>query len=133
LAEPNIDKHLEFIQAIISRQAHNSFVIKGWTVTLCTVLVAFAAHQEDLKFAVVLLIPAIAFWCLDGYYLRQERLFRFLYDDVRAGKVEPFGLGTDKYRPTCRWTDAMAAPSVIGLHPIIIAVAELVIFAAAID
>ena len=28
--------------------------------------------------------PAIAFWILDGYFLRQERLFRRLYDHVRS-------------------------------------------------
>lgn len=27
--------------------------------------------------------PILAFWILDGYFLRQERLFRRLYDEVR--------------------------------------------------
>ena len=29
-------------------------------------------------------LPTAAFWLLDGYFLRQERLFRKLYDKVRV-------------------------------------------------
>lgn len=82
--EENKLKHLEFIQNVISRMAQNSFLLKGWTVTLVAGLLAFANIKEmDYKFIILAYIPAIFFWLLDGYYIRQERLFRKLYDEVR--------------------------------------------------
>ena len=30
------------------------------------------------------LVPVLIFWGLDGYFLWQERLFRALYDHIRA-------------------------------------------------
>lgn len=42
--------------------------------------------MDDLNESFVYLayFPAAMFWGLDAYFLRQERLFRRLYDDVRA-------------------------------------------------
>ncbi len=34
------EKHLEFLQAVITRMAGNSFLIKGWSVTLVAALLA---------------------------------------------------------------------------------------------
>src|SRR5271165_383035 len=76
-------KHLEFIQAVITRMANNSFLLKGWSVTLTVTFLALAARNSNSKFALAALIPPICFWFPDAYYLRQERLFRKLYDQVR--------------------------------------------------
>ena len=76
-------KHLEMIQAIISRLANNSFLLKGWGVVLVSALFALAAKDSEPLFVYLAFFPAIAFWILDGYYLRQERLFRKYYDAVR--------------------------------------------------
>ena len=75
-------KHLELIQAVITRLAGNSFAIKAWAVSLITVLAALAAKDGDLRLAVPRLVPALCFWALDAYYLRQERLFRKLYEKI---------------------------------------------------
>jgi len=76
-------KHLEFIQTAVSRMASNSFLLKGWSVTLAVALLGLAAKDSNAKFAFLALIPPICFWALDAYYLRQERLFRKLYDKIR--------------------------------------------------
>ena len=88
----HVVKHLEMIQAISSRMASNSFFLKGWSVTLAAAIIALAASGTDRRFILVALIPAIAFWCLDAYYLRKERLFRKLYDDVRSLLVNQAGI-----------------------------------------
>lgn len=82
---PNLIKHLEFIQISIVRMAANSFVIKGWAVTLVAAILAFTAKDANPKAASIALIPAVMFWGLDAYYLRTERVFRALYDKVRKG------------------------------------------------
>jgi len=75
--------HLEMIQAIINRMSVNSFLLKGWSVVLISALFALAAGDSQALFVYLAYFPAIAFWGLDAYFLRQERLFRRLYDRVR--------------------------------------------------
>ncbi len=80
----NKRKHLDYIQNIVNRMAANSFLLKGWSVTLVAGLMAlsFAADQK-IAFITISFIPVVVFWILDGYYLWQERLFRGVYDHVR--------------------------------------------------
>lgn len=80
-------KHLEFIQSVINRMSGNSFLLKGWSVTLVAALFALAAKDSDKKYIVVAYFPVLVFWILDAYFLSQERHFRSLYDAVRA-KIE---------------------------------------------
>lgn len=72
-------KHLEFIQGIINRMAGNSFLLKGWSVTLTSALFALAAKDANPMFVYLAYFPCATFWALDGYFLRQERLFRKLF------------------------------------------------------
>lgn len=78
-------RHLDFIQLTITRMAANSFLLKAWTVTIVTALIALAAGgSKHSNYLLIAPIPAIAFWVLDGYYLHQERRYRALYDKVRV-------------------------------------------------
>ena len=54
------------------------------TFVLVSALFALAAGNTRIYFVYLAYFPAVAFWALDAYYLRQERLFRKLYDHVRA-------------------------------------------------
>src|SRR5882672_4070277 len=76
--------HLQMLQGIITRMNGNSFLLKGWTVTLVAALFALAAEKTVPYFVYLTYFPLIMFWILDGYFLRQERLFRELYDHVRG-------------------------------------------------
>lgn len=75
-------KHLEFIQNVIARMSHNSFLIKGWAVTLVSALFALAAKDANLNFVLVSYIAVGVFWILDGFFITTERKFRDLYDVV---------------------------------------------------
>lgn len=79
----NKQKHLEFIQAVINRMAGNSFLLKGWTITLVAALFALSAKDTNRAYIFIAYFPVIIFWILDGYFISQERLFRNLYDYVR--------------------------------------------------
>src|SRR6266404_6186943 len=72
-------KYLEFLQAAISRMASNSFLIKGWSVTLGTAVLGFSVKENNWGMALVALIPTASFWALDAYYLSLEKLFRDLW------------------------------------------------------
>lgn len=81
-------KHLEFIQSVINRMANNSFMVKGWSITLISGLFALSFSVDGPLMVFLPLIPALSFWLLDAYYLRQEKLFRQLYDQSRRAYIE---------------------------------------------
>ncbi|VVB51174.1 Uncharacterised protein [uncultured archaeon] len=93
-------KHLEFIQNVITRMAANSFLIKGWCITLVSALFALAAKDANVKYIIIAYIPVSVFWILDGYYLFQERLFRELYNRIRLTNENliDFSMDTRAYR-----------------------------------
>lgn len=70
-------KEIDLIQDIIKRMASNAFLIKGWTVTIVTATLILKADKNQILLAV---LPTIVFWFLDTYFLRQERIYRLLYD-----------------------------------------------------
>ena len=79
----NKQAHLEMIQGVVNRLSHNSFLLKGWTVLLISALFTLGTKEQNPWLVCLAYFPAIAFWCLDAYFLWQERLFRALYDCVR--------------------------------------------------
>ncbi len=93
-------KHLEFIQGAINRMSGNSFLLKGWSVTLGAALFALAAKDANFKFVAIAYYPILVFWVLDGYFLYQERLFRALYDKVRNTRESEidFSMNTGEFK-----------------------------------
>lgn len=77
-------KHLEFIQGVITRMANNSFLIKGWAITLVAALFALEDKDEKQGLVFVAAIPVLMFWILDAYFLSQERQYRELYKFVAS-------------------------------------------------
>ena len=75
-------KHLDMIQGIVNRMAGNSFMLKGWTVTLIAGVFALASKDVDECYFGIAYIPILIFWGLDSYYLQQERLYRSLYEKI---------------------------------------------------
>lgn len=74
-------KEIELIQSCVTRMAQNSFTIKGLSLTCISIAGAIlVGNCWYVKLA--LLLPIIAFWWLDSYYLHRERLFRKLYNWV---------------------------------------------------
>jgi len=75
-------KHLEMIQNIINRMANKSFLLKGWSVILVSGLFALGAKETNQLYISLAYFPIIVFWCLDAYFISQERKFRNLYNYV---------------------------------------------------
>ncbi len=88
-------KHLEFIQNTIIRMNSNSFMIKGWTITLVAALFALAAKDANINYVLISYIVIPIFWGLDGYFLAQERQYRGLYDKVRTINNEGIDFSMD--------------------------------------
>jgi hypothetical protein len=94
-------KYLEMLQVIINRMAGNSFLLKGWCVTLVSAILALAAKDSNTDFILVAFYPVLMFWILDAYFLWQERLFRKLYDEVRIKNEAnvDFSMDTSHLKP----------------------------------
>jgi hypothetical protein len=75
-------KHLEFIQNVITRMNTNSFMIKGWAVTLVAALFALSDKTHEHHLYLIAFIPVPLFWLLDGFFLATEKRYRNLYNKV---------------------------------------------------
>lgn len=91
-------KHLEFIQSVINRLANNSFLIKGWSITVFLAVLGFFLNQRQPLVLLIITFVILIFWFLDAFYLRQERLFRKLYSNVAKNhSIKPFDMDVSKY------------------------------------
>jgi hypothetical protein len=77
-------EHLKLIQAVITRLAGNSFLIKGWSVTIVAGLSAIAKAQNEAGVAWIAAGVVVVFAVLDAFYLALERAYRDLYQRVAA-------------------------------------------------
>lgn len=114
-ATQNKLKHLDYIQAAIARMAQNSFLFKGWSVTLASGLSAFGAVQSKVALLVMSLITTILFWGMDAYYLWLERGFVKLHQRV-AGLPESqidFNMQIDKKRAFLKWFSTCLRPHLL--------------------
>ena len=75
-SDTNILKAIEIVQGIINRMGRNSFLIKGWTITL--VVITMLLKGTDIQILIAF-VPLFVFWYLDAYFLWQERMYRELY------------------------------------------------------
>lgn len=89
-------KHLEMIQGIIQRLANNSFLLKGWAITLVVAIFALSDQTLRQDYFLLVYVSVISFWFLDSYYLQLERKYKILYDKVRVKNDEiDFDLNID--------------------------------------
>ena len=104
-------KHLEFIQNAINRMAHNSFLLKGWAVTLMAGLLALSFKEINYSYIIISIAVLFFFWLLDSYYLSRERLFIKLYNHVRAApaKEADFSMDTQMFREEVTWSGCMVS------------------------
>ncbi len=110
-------KHLEMTQAVINRLGRNSFLLKSWSMTILVAAMVLIAREnlQNSYFVLVLFFPIVGFWILDGYFLWQERLFRYVYDDIREQTDTDFkmDLGKHKGKPKSSWISAIFSVTLI--------------------
>jgi len=128
----NKRKHLEFIQGVITRMNTNSFILKGWAITLVSALFALAAKDANRTYVLIAYVPIPLFWVLDGFYLSKERQFRELYKKV-AGLEEKnvdFIMNVKEYdKERNTWVRTIFSSTLIPFYITLIAVTLIVTFA----
>ncbi len=102
-------KHLEFIQSTIGRMANNSFLLKGWSVTIMVGLFALSLKQWSAIYIFVSVAMLLSFWLLDCYYLSRERLFVALFNHVRKKNDQDidFAMETREFESGYDWCESI--------------------------
>src|SRR3990172_11626640 len=76
-----LHKEIDLIQACITRMASNSFLLKGWAISIIAVVLALADKAiNPALLSSILLIPLLSFWYLDAFFLRTEKMYRKMYE-----------------------------------------------------
>lgn len=124
-------KHLEFIQNVIGRMNSNSFLVKGWSVTLVSALFALAAKDSNMNYVLISYIAIPIFWILDGFFISQDRQYRDLYKDVclkNENEID-FSMDAAKYNINSNtWIVSIFSKTLIPFYGIFIVITLLVMF-----
>ena len=122
-------KHLEFIQNVITRMNQNSFLIKGWGVTIVSALYALAAKDADMSFVIVSYIAIATFWCLDAMYLSMERQYIGLYNAVRTESVNNFDMDASPYAiGNNQWSRAFFSRTILFFYGLLVGISLIVMY-----
>jgi hypothetical protein len=124
-------KHLEFIQNVILRMNNNSFLIKGWAITLISALFALASKDASRNYAMVSYIVIPVFWILDGFLISNERKFRALHKKVSLQSDDSidFNMDTTSFNDKNRtWIMGIFSKTLILFYGISIVVTLFVMF-----
>lgn len=127
-------RYLELIQNVITRMANNSFMLKGWAITLVAGIFALASKDSDKSFFLIAYIPVVLFWLMDSYYLQQERLYRKLYNNAIKLKDEDIDMGltppSPDYENKTKYLQSVCSKTEAFFYiPLAIAVAVVIYFA----
>jgi hypothetical protein len=114
VAEPD-PEHLKLVQGVITRMAGNSFLLKGWAVTLVAGLTAFAKADADRDLAWIGCGVVVLFGLLDAMYLANERAYRTLYDNVVRKQTKLWSLERPDI-PIGDFVSAVCSWSVLPLY-----------------
>ncbi len=73
----------------------NAFNAKTWAVTVMAAVFALGpAFANGSKGSGIVVVPLLLFWGMDAYFLRQEYLFRRLYDAAVRGEAPTYSMNT---------------------------------------
>ena len=118
-------KHLEMTQTVINRLGRNSLWIKSWSIILIVAAMVLIAKQDmqNSYFVLMLILPTLGFWILDGYFLWQERLFRQVYSEIRVQSDTDFEMNPMKHKnkPKCSWLSAIFSVTLVIFYIVEIA------------
>lgn len=74
-----LHKEIDLIQNCIQRMSNNSFLIKGWLITIIAGVVTLSHENMNVSIFLILVFATIIFWGLDAFFLRTEKKYRKMY------------------------------------------------------
>jgi len=110
-------KYLEFVQAAIARMSGYSAAAKTFSLTLTTAVATVAVTLKRPEIALLLLPVVLIMAMVDAQYLKLERSYRRLFNDVR---VQPWtdqpDFSMDVSAAPEKWAVALFSWSVLSFY-----------------
>ena len=122
---PEKISYLEMVQEPIGRMSTASAIFKGFAATIVAGIAALTYCQVNTWILGLSFIPVVLFAFLDIYYLKLEKKYRFLYEQIRTD-VHPVDfsmkLTKDNKSAKSRIWDCLLSPSVWLFYPIMLGI-----------
>ena len=119
-------EYLQMLQEPICRMSTISAIFKGFAATIVAGISAITYSTTNLWVLGLSFLPVLAFAILDIYYLKLERKFRFLFEQVRLKKREidfSMKLTNDPVEiisAKARTWDCIKSPSIYLFYPLML-------------
>ncbi len=121
-------QYLQMLQEPICRMSTISAIFKGFAATIVAGISVISYETTNIWILALSFLPVLAFAIMDIYYLKLERKFRFLFEQVRKDQHpidfsmkltnDPLEIISAKART---W-DCLKSPSIYLFYPLMIAV-----------
>ena len=121
-------EYLQMLQEPICRMSTISAIFKGFAATIVAGISAISYSSTNIWILGLSFLPVLVFAVLDIYYLKLERKFRFLFDQVRLDEHEidfSMKLTNDPVeiiRAKARTWDCIKSPSIYLFYPLMLLV-----------
>ena len=119
-------EYLQMIQEPICRMSTISAIFKGFAATIVAGISLISYSTTSVLILGLSFLPVLAFVILDVYYLKLERKFRFLFEQVRMDKLEidfSMKLTNDPLEiisAKARTWDCIKSPSIYLFYPLML-------------
>ena len=118
-------EYLQMIQEPISRMSTASAIFKGFSATIVSGISALTYCEVNEIVLALSFVPLLLFLLLDIYYLKLEKKYRFLFDQVRKDEHPidfSMELTEDNKIAKSRVWDCIKSPSIWLFYPAMIAI-----------
>ena len=121
-------EYLQMLQEPICRMSTISAIFIGFAATIVSGISAISYSSTNIWILGLSFLPVLVFAVLDIYYLKLERKFRFLFDQVRLDEHEidfSMKLTNDPVeiiRAKARTWDCIKSPSIYLFYPLMLLV-----------
>lgn len=126
-------EYLQMLQEPICRMSTVSAIFKGFAATIVAGISAISYETTNVWILVLSFLPVFAFAILDVHYLKLERKFRFLFEQVRLDKHEvdfSMKLTNDPLEiisAKARTWDCIKSPSIYLFYPLMLLILAAVL------
>ncbi len=126
-------EYLQMLQEPICRMSTISSIFKGFAATIVAGISVISYSTTNIWVLALSFLPVLAFAIMDVYYLKLERKFRFLFDQVRQGEHEiDFSMKlTNEFeeikKARARTWDCIKSPSIYLFYPMMLLILITVI------
>ena len=126
-------EYLQMLQEPICRMSTISAIFKGFAATIVAGISVISYASTNAWILGLSFLPVLAFAVLDIYYLKLERKFRFLFEQVRLDKHEidfSMKLTNDPLEiisARARTGDCIKSPSIYLFYPLMLLILATVL------